>query len=372
MTHHKTLPAAAIKLTSLLAAGALIVVVLLTPIIARADVFEEQIRQKQTEQQAAQGQADELGAQADGIEGEIDQLQSKIAAIQVKIDANTKRQEHLKQQITEAQAELDEQRDMLAANIRSMYIEGDISPLEMVASSRSLGEFIDKQEYRDRLKQNITDTMDTIEQLKKRLTQQRQEVERILESQTTLRSDLAAKNAEADQKLKQVNQTKAGFDASVRQKAAEIAELREQQRLANARFIGAPGSGPACGGGYPGKWCNIPMDTVVDDWGMLNRECVSYTAFRVAASGRHMPYWGGVGNANQWDDNARAAGIPVNSTPRAGAVAISNAGFYGHAMYVESVNANGTINISQYNADWNGTYSYVSGISPAGLVFIHF
>lgn len=84
-----------------------------------------------------------------------------------------------------------------------------------------------------------------------------------------------------------------------------------------------------------------------------------------------MPYWGGVGNANQWDENARAAGIPTDYSPRAGDVAISNAGYYGHAMYVESVNPNGTINISQYNASWTGTYS-TNTISASGLVFIHF
>jgi surface antigen len=84
-----------------------------------------------------------------------------------------------------------------------------------------------------------------------------------------------------------------------------------------------------------------------------------------------MPYWGGRGNANQWDDNAIAAGIPTDSSPRAGDVAIKNSGTYGHAMYVNSVNSDGTINISQYNADWNGTYSTAT-ISPSGLVFIHF
>jgi surface antigen len=40
-------------------------------------------------------------------------------------------------------------------------------------------------------------------------------------------------------------------------------------------------------------------------------------------------------------------------------------------MYVESVNANGTINISQYNAALNGTFS-TNTISVGSLVFIHF
>jgi surface antigen len=108
-----------------------------------------------------------------------------------------------------------------------------------------------------------------------------------------------------------------------------------------------------------------------DPWGMYKRQCVSYAAWAVSASGRHMPYWGGKGTASMWDDNARAAGIPVDSSPRAGDVAVRNSGSYGHVMYVNSVNTDGTINVSQYNADYNGTYSTATK-STSGLVFIHF
>ena len=84
-----------------------------------------------------------------------------------------------------------------------------------------------------------------------------------------------------------------------------------------------------------------------------------------------MPYWGGRGNANQWVDDAQSAGIPVDHSPRAGDVAISLAGAFGHAMYVESVNSNGTINISQYNVNLDGRYS-TNTISVGSLYFIHF
>ena len=84
-----------------------------------------------------------------------------------------------------------------------------------------------------------------------------------------------------------------------------------------------------------------------------------------------MPYWGGHGTAKYWDDNAEAAGIPVDGNPRAGDIAVSNSGTWGHVMFVESVNSNGTINISQYNVSLTGTYSEAT-ISASGLRFIHF
>lgn len=132
--------------------------------------------------------------------------------------------------------------------------------------------------------------------------------------------------------------------------------------------------------GYPAMWANAPISSVVDYWGMYNRQSVSYTAFRVqqdyvAGKNTHsMPYWGGRGNANQWDDNARAANIPVDTNPVPGSIAISNAGMYGHAMYVEEVgvmNGQPAVYVSQYNVMLDGAYS--EGWRPiTGLIFIHF
>ena len=58
----------------------------------------------------------------------------------------------------------------------------------------------------------------------------------------------------------------------------------------------------------------------LDRWGMFICECVSYTAWRVYDRYGYMPYWGGHGNANQWLNNARAAGYTVSSTPKPGSV----------------------------------------------------
>lgn len=372
-----------IKLSPLLAASVVVVSVLLAPVAAHADQYDDMINAKKQQQSAVQGQADTLGAQANDVQSQINDLQSQIASIQAQIDTNTARQNELSKQIDAAVQKLDEQKDLLSANIRSMYIEGDITPLEMIASSKNLGDFVDKQEYRDRIKDNISSTMDEIERLKKQLDTQKKEVTQILEEQKTLRGSLDQKNAEAGAKLSSINQDKAVFDSQVQAISKEIASLRAQQIAANARFIGStPGTGSNCGGGYPGhaaggirgRWgCNYALNDGSDNWGMYNRQCVSYTAFKVAQSGRNMPRWGGngSGNANRWPGNARAAGIPVDGNPKEGDVAISMAGYYGHAMYVEKVLGGGKILISQYNAGWDGRYSEAV-ISASGLSFIHF
>lgn len=127
--------------------------------------------------------------------------------------------------------------------------------------------------------------------------------------------------------------------------------------------------GPACGGGYPERWCKAPLDTVVDNWGMYNRECVSYTAWKVASTGRNVPM--GLGDANDWPSRAKILGIVTDGHPRVGDVAIRYDGGHGHSMYVESINSDGTISISQYNANKTGTFSQRT-VGSAGLVFVHF
>lgn len=367
------------KLSPLLAASAFVVSAIVMPVAVRADQFEQMIKERQAAQAQAQGQANALGAQANDVQSQINDLQNQIASIQAQIDTNTAKQNELTAQIEAAQKKLEEQKTLLSANIRSMYIESDITPLEMIASSKNISDFVEKQEYRNRIKDNISNTMDEIERLKKQLDDQKKEITRILDEQKSLRGSLDQKNAEASAKLGSINQDKAGFDGQVQALSKEIASLRAQQRAANAQFIGSAGAGVNCGGGYPGhatssfgRWgCNYALDAGVDNWGMYNRQCVSYTAFKVAQSGRNMPYWGGRGNAKNWPTNARGAGIPVDGNPRAGDVAISTAGFYGHAMYVEAVLGNGKILISQYNAAWDGRYSEAV-INAGGLQFIHF
>lgn len=66
----------------------------------------------------------------------------------------------------------------------------------------------------------------------------------------------------------------------------------------------------------------------------------------------------GLGNANTWYSRAAGMGMAVGSTPKPGAVGTTTRGSLGHVVYVESVNGNGTINISEMNAPTWGAVTY--------------
>lgn len=334
-----------------------------------ADNFDDQINALQSQVSAFQEQAGQLRAQADNLQAQIGAIDTQKRAIEAQISANEIKKEQLNQKIQETSDRIVKQKDGLGKNLRSMYVESDISPLEMVASSKSISDFIDKQEYRNKIRDAIQESLKEIKDLQAKLTAQRQEVENVLASQKALQSNLAEQEAQKNQLLAETQGQEDAYRQLVSSNNSKITDLRAQQRAANARFIGSAGSGPACGGGYPGMYCNAPMDSIVDNWLMYNRECVSYAAWKVYVTHGYSPT--GWGNANMWPGNARSAGLSVDSNPRVGDVAVWNVGYYGHVMFVEAVHGDGTISISQYNADWNGTYS-TARISSGGLEYIHF
>ncbi len=339
--------------------------------LALADHFDDQINSLRADNSGKAAAQAQLGAQASSLADEISKLQGRIDTLQAQIKANQDKSDDLQRQITVAQEELEKQKKVLGENIKAMYLEGQISTLEMLASSKDLSDFVDKQQYRNSVSDKIKTTVQKIAELKQQLAKQKDEVEKLLADQRNMNDQLAAEQGQKNNLLSLNEDQQATLNSQIQANNSQIGELRRQQAIENSQFNIGDMHGDPNNGGYPSVWANAPMDSTLDSWGMYNRECVSFTAWKVWNSGRHMPYWGGRGNANQWPDDARAEGIPVDSNPRVGDVAVYSGGAFGHVMYVEAVGSGGTIYISQYNVDYQGHYSE-GWRYTTGLVFIHF
>lgn len=339
--------------------------------LAQADRFEDQIRKLRQDSSQKQAQQRELRIEAESLEATIEALAKQIGDLEAQIRENQAKSNKLELQIQAAEEELARQRNLLGLNIKAMYLEGEITTLEMLASSKNLSDFIDRQQYRNSVKDKIKSTLDKINALKVELNNQKVALEKLIADQKAAQSMLDMQRAEQDRLLNLNIQERQALDQQIRKNNNKISELRRQQAIENARLFGNGLRNIPDTSGYP--WANVQPfpNTYVDPWGMYMRQCVSYTAWKVWKSGRHMPYWGGIGNANMWPGNARRAGIPVDNNPRVGDVAVSMAGYYGHTMYVEAVYPDGRILISQYNGAWDGKYSEAV-IWPGNLQFIHF
>lgn len=365
----------------------LVAAVLLSMVVAGVSVpavkasLQDQINQLSQENADKQAQNNALANEATSLQDKINGLQSKINALQTEINDNQTQITNLEGEITKAEAELTKQRDLLGQNIRAMYVEGDVSTLEMLASSQDLSEFVDKQQYRTSVQAKIKDTLQRVNDLKHQLNAQRETLQRRLDDDKRNQSELASQKGEQDQLLGLNQGQRDALDSQIRGNSKKIEELKRQQAAENVRLFGG-GGGVTGGGGYPWGYATCLHTGQVEgpcpnyDWavngsvwnpntgGYGYRNCTDYVSWKIRSQGRYVP--AGLGNAKNWDDN-----YPSDDTPSAGDAAVSNNGTYGHVMYVESVNGNGTINISDYNRAGTGKYA-TSTISAAGLSFLSF
>lgn len=361
---------------------------------AIADQYDDQIANLKTQAATAQATASSYATQVTTAQAKVDQLNAQITALEDQIAVNQAQYNQVEAEIATNTANLATDKAGLAANLKSMYLNSDVTPLEMIASSDNLSDYFNQQQYEDSIKDKIQGSMSSILALQDQLDSQQKQVSAILASENQQNAQLGTAQAQADQLLALASQNESAANAQVQAANAQINSVRAAQAASFAQLhftgsnSGSDGAlifrnlsfGSNCGGGYPSSLCTLATDATVDQWGMYNRECVSYTAFRVASSGRNMPYWGGSGNATQWPGDAAAAGIPMSNTPQVGDVAIAPAsmiGGVGHAMYVESIESGGWVHVSQYN--WwpseNGPYGLYSEMDlkvTSGLVFIHF
>ena len=101
--------------------------------------------------------------------------------------------------------------------------------------------------------------------------------------------------------------------------------------------------------------------------------CTYYAYNKRAAAGKVIgSNWG---NATTWASLARASGFAVDKTPRAGDVFQSSGGWggYGHVGYVEGVNEDGSIYVSEMNyAGWNRVSTRtISASQVSSFNYIH-
>ncbi|MCD1275746.1 MAG: CHAP domain-containing protein [Candidatus Nanogingivalaceae bacterium] len=347
-----------------------------------ADKYDDQVKKLQSEADSYQQRASTLGVLASTLQAQLDTLTKQKNEIQAQINTSQAKRNKLEKDIAATEKKIAINKEALGEIVADMYVDSSISPLEMLASSKNIGDYVDKQEYRSSMQDNLNSTIKQIKSLRSQLEKQKKQVENVLRDQKSQKNALAAKEAEQAKLVSDTRGEESAYNGLVAKRNNEISSVRAQQAAAMAaaarQSTGGSlniGVGSASGGGYPAIWANAEQDTIVDNWGLYNRECVSYTAWKVASTGRYVPHFGGAGNANQWPSTTARYGIANGSTPKAGSVAIWYVGAYGHAMYVEAVNGDGTITVSDYNNNMDGLgwgrYHYYTR-SAAGLTYIYF
>ena len=336
---------------------------------------EEAKKNMQDNQSAANSytkKADSVGAIIEQLNGEIDELNNTIAENEAKVAK-------LNKEIEKTEAKLEDEQEALAELLVNMHFESDAEPIRILAGATSISDLAEKAARDEVVKQEIASASDKVKAAKEKLDQEKADVEAKLKENEASRSLLASKKA--DQKDLKEKYEKNADDAS----AVAAYWEKQVQALAWTPPSNTSGNGNRWAGTsntYPYAG-NCPQDNVqYSAYGGAVCQCTSYASWKAKEKWGITNTWGG--NAYS-DENGAGHYVPgsgiysyVDSSPAPNTIAIWKSGPYGHVAWVESVNADGSINISEYNVNWPsigcyiGDYCSRTGVGSAGVRFLHF
>lgn len=351
-----------------------------------ADKWDGQIAQLRAQADEYQRQANALRAQGDTLQNKLNEITAQVAALQTQIQANEVQRDQLQVKIEDNTKKIADAQDVLGNVLADLYVDDEVSALELLASSKNIGDFVDKQEYRNTIRDQLNSTIANIKKLKVQLETDKASVEKVLNELNSQRNEVAAAQAEQQRLVDETRGEEAAYQNLVASAQSQMSDAAAAQRAYYASLGGGAGSNvvgafqywgwsgnKGCGGGYP--YCG-PQDSMVDPWQLYNRECVSYAAWRISNGyGRYVGGFHGQGNAYEWPSSApEYSGAYRVYQPQPGdAVVLPISGAFapiGHLMVVESVSGD-DIFVSQFNFYGTGEYSTMH-IKPTGVVFLRF
>jgi surface antigen len=321
-----------------------------------------------------QAEANRLNSEAISLKNTIAQITNQKNALQARIDVNQAKHDKLVIEIADTEKQIKENQDALGTTLADLYVDDSISPVEMLASSQNIGDFLDKQTYRNSVKDQLSSTIKKVKDLKESLTKKQADVKKVLAEQKSARDDLKAKESEQATLLAQTQNDESKFQGMISANKKEIAKARAAQRIMQERANSTGGatviaSGSlgeytslwapnSCWMGGPGGWYSYggANGNGGDGRGYGCRQCASYVAWKIAKETNIYYKWG---NGGQFAGRAIAAGYKnLGGNPQPGSIAVMW-GDPGHVAWVEAVSGNQVL-VSQYNWQINGQYGMYS------------
>lgn len=329
--------------------------------------------------QQNQSEAYEYTKKAESVSEVVDQLGAEISALNSQIAANEAKIKELNAEIAQNEKKLSDTQAALAEMLINMHFSDDSQPITILAGSKTISDYAERQAREDVAKQEIAAASERVKEIREKLNAQKDDAEKALATVTDSKKLVAAKRS--DQQALMAEYEKNADDAS-----ALAAYWEEQVKaLAWVPPSNSTGNGTRSWGAnntYPYRY-NCPQDNVrYSAYGGAVCQCTSYASYKALEKWGISNTWGG--NAYNYV-NASGYYVPktgiytyVDRTPAANTIAVQTGGQYGHVMWVESVNADGSVNITEYNVSWASIGCYAgdfcsrNGVGSWNMWFVHF
>lgn len=322
--------------------------------------------------EAAERNAASAAANAQTLEGEVARLNAEIAALEADIAANQAIANDLSGQITLNQEKLNLQQAALAKLLVNMHFDEEPDAILLLAGSSSLGDYAERQSRQNTAKTQVAASAEAVRELKEELEAQKRKVDDLIASSEFMASEATTKrNQQNALKEKYQNDSEAYTRDAIAAREKMQEEIRaEMRRTQGNGTVGYGNNTYPYAGNCPGD------DSLYTVIGGYVCQCVSYTAWKVQEFwGIYISNWG---NASDWGRYAAANGYVVDSNPTPFSVGYSEAGYYGHVVWVESVNGDGSINVTEYNNAYSaasglwGDFGARNNVPASGFMYIHF
>ena len=376
----------------------------LAPSVNAQDI-DSQIRSANSQIQNLNNQKQAVASQVDQLSQDLSNVQSRINSVQAEQETAKANLEVLKAEISKLETLIAERNEKLKDQARAVQVNGARSYVDFLLNADSITDVVNRigvivdlvGANRQLMQEQARDKeqVQTKEQAQKDNLAQQEANEAQLQN---LQSELSAtfnkhkatlanlSNEELEaiaardglvQEKERLAAEKARADAekAAAQKAAEEAKeaMLKATEEAVAKAAATPGAATAStpatiaakseAASTPAKAANIvvggsfaapdPSFVAALNGGYFG-QCTYYMYNRFAQLGSPIRTTA-LGNAAEWPANAAAAGYGVSSTPRAGTAIVFQRGVggadpvYGHVGFVERVNADGSLFISEMN-----------------------
>jgi surface antigen len=377
--------------------GSIIAVSMVTPVLVDVVMVENAksislacsrspaCREAVEREQEANRNAAAASSSANMLQAKVSQLNIQIAGAELAIAETTAQVQDLNRQIEETEKKLNDEQNALAELLVNMHFEGDAEPITILAGSSSISDLAEKQARSEVVKQQISATAAKVKLAKEKLEADKAKVEQLLEEQKAAKAELVSVRAEQQALIEKYKNDAAAYEEIARQALEAQRAAEKAEKEAHPELYG--GSTYTGYNTYPWQEdCPQKQDyygTTINGVyiGGYVCECVSYVGWKAYEAYGVALAWG---NANYWDDRARLYGYRVDHTPEPGSIGQVDSGVYGHVWWVESINSDGSVNVTEYNNAYatqlySGVYQYgdfgsrtMSAATAARYNYIHF
>ena len=255
-------------LIAMLASGLLLVSV---STMSRADDLndklqnlQEQINESRAQQENWQVVINEITEKLKTIQVELNEAAGRLRSIQNEQEAINKQIKQTEEEIRKAEIHLKQRQDILNKRVRSIYMHGQLSYLEVITGAKSFSDFANRLELLKRiihsdfkLIQEIQKQKALIEAKKDELQQKKNKLDALAEEAQKAEDQIRAKKEEQQEIMNEARRQK---DAAAAMEADLIAESNNVRRLIQARSGSLQGEGSIVQGSGTFIWpCNGPI-----------------------------------------------------------------------------------------------------------------